>query len=236
MTTAQDLWKVILITFKKIWDSISFILSITVRRNDIYKKKKTCFIIIKWPWENYIISLWKIKVSQTEKSNISGFTWSFRAVPHFNTGFPSGSAVKNHLQCRRQGFNAWVGMIPWRRKCEPTSVFLPGKTHEHKSLAGYSTQGHKESDMNEATFFTSFSSWWTRMHAVSRNASQPPLILGVPLCASGDVMWYTWHCVPSNTKSCEVTALPASLSRGTLNLEIQPPFCEEQQAKCRDNL
>jgi len=34
-------------------------------------------------------------------------------------GFPSGSEVKNPLQCRRQGrcrFNPWVGKIPWRRK------------------------------------------------------------------------------------------------------------------------
>ena len=23
--------------------------------------------------------------------------------------------VKNHLQCRRLGFNPWVGKIPWRR-------------------------------------------------------------------------------------------------------------------------
>ena len=97
--------------FLRKFDIESVILSIIVRRNDFYEKKKTCFIIIKWLWENDIISLWKIKVSQTDKSNISGFTWSFRALPHFNMGFPSGSAVNNCLQCRRQGFNAWVGTI-----------------------------------------------------------------------------------------------------------------------------
>ena len=31
----------------------------------------------------------------------------------------------------------------------PTSVFLPGKFHGHKSLAGYSSQSCKESDMSE---------------------------------------------------------------------------------------
>ena len=29
------------------------------------------------------------------------------------------------LQCRRPGFNPWVRKIPWRRKWQPTPVFLP---------------------------------------------------------------------------------------------------------------
>ena len=31
------------------------------------------------------------------------------------------------LQCRRPRFDPWVGKIPWRRKRQPTPVFLPGK-------------------------------------------------------------------------------------------------------------
>ena len=34
---------------------------------------------------------------------------------------------------------------------QPTPVFLPGESHEQRSLAGYSPWGHKESDMTEAT-------------------------------------------------------------------------------------
>ena len=30
-------------------------------------------------------------------------------------------------QCRRHRFNPWVGKIPWRRKWQPTLVFLSGK-------------------------------------------------------------------------------------------------------------
>ena len=37
----------------------------------------------------------------------------------------------------------------WRRKRQPTPVFLSGKSHGQRSLAGYSPWGHKESDMNE---------------------------------------------------------------------------------------
>ena len=39
-----------------------------------------------------------------------------------------------------------VGKIPWRRKWQPTPVFLPGKSHEQKSLVGYGPWGYKESD------------------------------------------------------------------------------------------
>ena len=34
----------------------------------------------------------------------------------------------------------------WRRKWQPTSVFLPGESHGQRSLADYSPCGHKESD------------------------------------------------------------------------------------------
>ena len=47
------------------------------------------------------------------------------------------------LQCRRSRFDPWVGKIPWRRKWQPTPVFLPGEAHGQRRLAGYSTWGHK---------------------------------------------------------------------------------------------
>ena len=42
------------------------------------------------------------------------------------------------LQCGRPGFDPWVRKIPWRRKCQPTPVFLPGESHGQRSLVGYS--------------------------------------------------------------------------------------------------
>ena len=33
--------------------------------------------------------------------------------------------VKNLSECRGPGFDPWVGKIPWRRKWQPTPVFLP---------------------------------------------------------------------------------------------------------------
>ena len=56
-------------------------------------------------------------------------------------------------QCRRRRFDPWVGKTPWRRKWQPTPVFLPGEFHGQSSLAGYSPRGHKELDMTERTIF-----------------------------------------------------------------------------------
>ena len=47
---------------------------------------------------------------------------------------------------RKYRFNPWFGKIPWRRKWQPTSVFLPGKFHGQRNLEGHSPWGHKELD------------------------------------------------------------------------------------------
>ena len=47
------------------------------------------------------------------------------------------------------GFDPWVGKILWRRKWQPTPVFLPGESPGWRSLVGYSPRGRKESDATE---------------------------------------------------------------------------------------
>ena len=42
----------------------------------------------------------------------------------------------------------------WRRKWQPTPVFLPGESHGRRSLVGYSPQGRKESDTTEGLHFS----------------------------------------------------------------------------------
>ena len=49
---------------------------------------------------------------------------------------------------KRHGFDSWVWKIPWRREWQPTTVFLPGESHEQRSMVGYSPWGHKESEVN----------------------------------------------------------------------------------------
>ena len=52
-------------------------------------------------------------------------------------------------RCKRCGLASWVRKIPWRRKWQPTPVFLPGKSCGQRSLVGYSPWGCKELDMTE---------------------------------------------------------------------------------------
>jgi len=50
-------------------------------------------------------------------------------------------------QCYAMPYNyPWVGKIPWRRKWQPTPVFLPGESHGQRSLEATVA----ESDMTEA--------------------------------------------------------------------------------------
>ena len=53
------------------------------------------------------------------------------------------SGKESACQYRRPRFDPWVGKIPWRRKWQSTSVFLPRKSHGQRSLAGYSPWSHK---------------------------------------------------------------------------------------------
>ena len=68
-------------------------------------------------------------------------------------GFPGGAVVKNLPanagDAGDSGFYPWAGKIPWRRKCQSTPAFMPGKFHGQRGLVGYSPWGCKEPDMTE---------------------------------------------------------------------------------------
>ena len=49
-------------------------------------------------------------------------------------------------------FNPWVGKIPWRRKWQPTPIFLPGECPGQRSLVGCSPWGCQELDTTEGTW------------------------------------------------------------------------------------
>ena len=53
------------------------------------------------------------------------------------------SGKKSACQSRKCGLDPWVKKIPWRRKWQPTPVFLPEKSHGQRSLVGYNPWGHK---------------------------------------------------------------------------------------------
>ena len=61
--------------------------------------------------------------------------------------------VKNLLasagDIKRCMCDPWAGKIPWRRALQTILAILTGESDRHRSLSGYSLQGHTDSDMNE---------------------------------------------------------------------------------------
>ena len=82
--------------------------------------------------------------------------------------------VRNCLHCRRPGFDPWVGKIPWRREWQPTAVFFPGESHGQRSLAGYSSWGHRVGHDWTSDTFTSLSL------SPRPSVFQQPLLSAVP--------------------------------------------------------
>ena len=58
-------------------------------------------------------------------------------------GFPGGSVVKTLSANAGEVGSTQVRKIPWRRKWQPTPVFLPGESHGQRSLEGSSPWGCK---------------------------------------------------------------------------------------------
>ena len=68
-----------------------------------------------------------------------------------------GARVKNLLpmqETQETRFCSCVRKMPWRRKRQPTPVFLTGKSHEQRSLVSYSPWGHKETWLSTHTHTT----------------------------------------------------------------------------------
>ena len=85
-----------------------------------------------------------------EIKTVSTTNWH---LPSTSMSFPGGSVIKN-LPARQELQETQVqspGRDHWRKKRQPAPVFLPGKFHEQRSLAGYSPWSRKELDMTEAT-------------------------------------------------------------------------------------
>ena len=97
---------------------------------------------------SYILNIFFVVFSPTKQS----FTQYIFIGDIYPTVGSMGKRIC--LQCRRCGFNPWLGKISWRRAWQPTPVFLPAESHGQRSLAGYSPWGHTESGMTKATQHT----------------------------------------------------------------------------------
>ena len=89
-----------------------------------------------------------------------GHDWSYLAcILIADTTSQVAQWQRTHCQCRWHGFDPWVGEIPWKRKKQPTPVFLPTESHRQRSLAGYSPEDHKELDITEHRYLVYIGRW-----------------------------------------------------------------------------
>ena len=85
----------------------------------------------------------------SKKLHCSLMTWYFKIrTSQMAQWVKNAPAVQ---ETRRCGFNPWIRTILWRRKKQPTSAFLPEKSHGQRTPAGYSPQGHKEIQLSTST-------------------------------------------------------------------------------------
>ena len=119
---------------------------------------------------------------------------------------PKKKKKESACQYRSRGFDPWV---PWRRKWEPTPVFLPGEFHGQRSLVGYSSWDRKKSQTRLGT----------HTHIlVRRKEINKQIHWGVNLCQKALSKWVKDMSDAWNRESESVTLKFQSraLSRGDL--------------------
>ena len=121
-----------------------------------------CFPCNALPWPHFRTSVCGAPLCQDSRKRLSPlFTHTLPGRGcHSPEWFPSevtnadykqGPKVVQCCQCWTHGFSPWAGKMPWRRKWQPTPVFLPGESHGQRSLGGYSPWGRKEPDTTDVT-------------------------------------------------------------------------------------
>ena len=94
----------------------------------------------------FILSQWTLYCTENQMKYIY---CTEDEIKEAHRGFPDGfNGKESACQCRRCRFDPCVGKIPWRRKWQPTSVFLLGNP---MSLVGYSPWGLKNVRHNLVT-------------------------------------------------------------------------------------
>ena len=74
------------------------------------------------------------------------YTYKALSLPRWHSGKELTCQCRRHRCC---GFDPWIRKTPWRRKWQPTPVFLPRKFHGQRSLVPYSPWVCKEPDITE---------------------------------------------------------------------------------------
>ena len=87
-------------------------------------------------------------------------------------GFPR-SSVSKQSDCNVGDLGSIPeGKTPWRRKWQPTPVFLPGESHRQRSLAGCSPRSPKQADMTEQLTARNYRRVFQNCHTIFLPASK----------------------------------------------------------------
>ena len=108
-------------------------------------------------------------------------------LTHFpwRMGPPWGiSGKKSTYKCRIWRFDPWIGKIPWRKKWQPTPVFLPGKSHSPWDLE------------LDRTYRINNTTEWTLSYSLVRMMSFLPILVKV----NGTTKW--WIFFPQYLEAC----------------------------------
>ena len=149
--------------------------------------------------------LWEvIKVVWTGESYILSFTWwIFIGTCYVLKASQVAVVIKNRSANKGdnkiRGFDPWIGKTPWRRKWQPTPVFLPGKSYGQKSSAGYSPWRHKNLDMTEHMCVCTHAHTHTHTHIMCWALSQA---IGIYKRIKWIKYLLSWNLSGSYNKNC----------------------------------
>ena len=151
-------------------------------------------------------------------------SWSARCV----SGHSGKESACQERRRKRHKFDPWVGKTPWRRKWQPTPVFLPGKSHGRRSLAGYSPWGRRvRHDLRVWTTTRRLNQELLHPWAGSSQTFRSPLCKNV----SGWVEKHTPVSMRPKGSSEAVSRLP-SLRRSELPSPLQPLPTGDTSVSC----
>ena len=123
------------------------------------------------------------------------------------------------LQCRRPGFDPWVGKIPWKRKWLPTPVFLPGESPRTEEPGGLQSMGSREVGHDWATKHSVPAHTWFSSSAFSHVSLDltAPLTLSIPIQPLM-LFLFTAYFNPPRPLSCKYFWLLAHISYRNFSL------------------